>query len=53
MDKGRVFQRVDGGMDCVRLKRGLCRLDLKPCKENCPLRKTEEGVEQHKKETMV
>lgn len=28
--------------DCVRLKRGVCRLDLKPCKENCSLRKTRE-----------
>ena len=30
-------------MDCIRLRRNnLCRLDLKPCKENCPLRKTKE-----------
>ena len=29
-------------MDCIRLKRGVCRLDLKPCKENCPLRETKE-----------
>lgn len=28
---------------CIRLrKNNLCRLDLKPCKENCPLRKTKE-----------
>ena len=25
-----------------------CRLDLKPCKENCPLRKTREEMEQQK-----
>lgn len=40
--------------DCVRLrKNNLCRLDLKPCKEHCPLRKTKEEVEQYKKETRV
>lgn len=40
--------------NCIRLrKNNLCRLDLKRCKENCPLRKTREEVEQHKKETRV
>ena len=34
--------------DCIRLKRGLCRLDLKPCKEDCPLRKTKEETKQQK-----
>lgn len=29
--------------NCIRLrKNNLCRLDLKPCKENCPLIKTKE-----------
>ena len=28
---------------CIRLRRNdLCRLDLKPCRNNCPLRKTKE-----------
>ena len=32
--------------DCIRLrKNNLCRLDLKPCKENCPLKKTKEEQE--------
>ena len=32
--------------DCIRLRRNnLCRLDLKPCKENCPLRKVVEEQE--------
>ena len=35
--------------DCVRLKRGVCRLDLKPCKENCPLRKTKEETGKRKR----
>ena len=40
--------------DCVRLrKNNLCRLDLKPCKHTCPLKKTMEEVEQYKKETRV
>lgn len=34
--------------DCIRLKRGVCRLDLKPCRESCPLRKTKEEMEQQK-----
>ena len=39
---------------CIRLrKNNLCRLDLKQCKENCPLRKTKEEVGQNKKETKV
>ena len=38
---------------CIRLKRGVCRLDMKPCRENCPLRKTKEEVEQHKKKTRI
>lgn len=39
---------------CIRLrKNNLCRLDLKQCKENCPLYKTKEEVEQYKKETRV
>lgn len=39
---------------CIRLrKNNLCRLDLKPCREDCPLRKTKEEMEQHKKETKV
>lgn len=30
-------------MDCIRLRKGnLCRLDMKPCKEKCPLKKTKE-----------
>ncbi len=37
-------------MDCIRLKRGVCRLDLKPCKENCPLRKTKEEQRLYLKE---
>ena len=29
--------------DCIRLRRNnLCRLDLKLCKENCPLKKTKD-----------
>lgn len=28
------------GTDCIRLKRGVCRIDLKQCRKNCPLRKT-------------
>lgn len=39
--------------DCIRLKRGVCRLDMKPCRESCPLRKTKEEMEQHKKETRI
>ena len=32
--------------DCIRLRKNtLCRLDLKPCKEKCPLRKTKEEYE--------
>lgn len=28
---------------CIRLRKNdLCRLDLKPCREDCPLRKTTE-----------
>ena len=35
--------------DCIRLRRGnLCRLDLKPCTKNCPLRKTKEEIERNK-----
>ena len=35
--------------DCIRLRRGhLCRLDLKPCKDNCPLRKTRQEVNNSK-----
>ena len=35
--------------NCIRLrKNNLCRLDLKPCKENCPLKKTKEEMEQQK-----
>ena len=38
------------GTDCVRLRRdNICRLDLKPCREGCPLRKTQEEIEEHKK----
>lgn len=37
--------------DCIRLKRGVCRIDLKPCRKNCPLKKTREEMEQHRKET--
>ena len=34
--------------DCIRLRRGyLCRLDLKPCKDKCPLRKTKEELEKY------
>lgn len=34
-------------IDCIRLrKNNLCRLDMKPCKENCPLRKTKEEMTQ-------
>lgn len=30
-------------IDCIRLRRGtICRLDMKPCKDNCPLQKTKE-----------
>lgn len=37
--------------DCIRLrKNNLYRLDMKPCKEKCPLRKTKDEVEQNKKE---
>lgn len=39
--------------DCIRLRKGnLCRLDLKPCKEKCPLRKTKEEVEQYKNKSI-
>lgn len=35
-------------MDCIRLrKNNLCRLDMKPCQEKCPLRKTKEEYELH------
>ena len=34
--------------NCIRLKRGVCRLDMKPCRENCPLHKTREEMEQQK-----
>ena len=44
------FSETGSMSDCVRLRRNnLCRLDLKPCGESCPLRKTKEEVEQHKK----
>lgn len=39
-------------MDCIRLRRNLCRLDLKPCKEKCPLRKTKDEVEQYKNKSI-
>lgn len=36
-------------INCIRLRRNnLCRLDLKTCRENCPLRKTKEEAEQTK-----
>lgn len=34
---------------CIRLKRGVCRLDMKPCRESCPLHKTREEMEQQRK----
>ena len=34
--------------DCIRLKRGVCRMDMKPCRERCPLKKTKEEMEQQK-----
>ena len=36
---------------CIRLKRGLCRLDLKPCKENCPLKKTKDEQDRKTQES--
>lgn len=30
---------------CIRFKRDLCRLDLKPCQHDCPLKKTKEEQE--------
>lgn len=39
--------------DCIRLKRGVCRIDLKPCRERCPLRKTREEMEQQRRSNEV
>ena len=38
---------------CIRLKRGVCRLDMKPCRESCPLKKTREEMEQQRRSNEV
>lgn len=39
--------------NCIRLKRGVCRLDLKPCGEKCPLKKTKVMQDWHLAEVKI